>query len=303
MLLFGANRKKERIATDPPHSTVLLWKKSKNRSEISSDIHCGFSGAARSDIGCVRSNNEDNYVFGKYMNHDSAEHSEIACSFAKVSGEWHFAGVFDGMGGGEMGELAAHDTAEIFLKAFDGLTESQSKTEVDLILRKAFLEANNRIVSLQKEYKIFGTTGTVLCTNGAEFKIYHLGDSRAYLVHEDELIQITKDQTLAQMKMEVGMYREDDPSAEADKHKLTEYIGRDWTKENLKPVESRWLSVRRNDRILLCSDGLYDMCADDVISGILRKNTSVAEIASELVNTAKANGGEDNITCVVILFS
>ena len=142
-----------------------------------------------------------------------------------------------------------------------------------------------------------------MCTNGAEFKIYHLGDSRAYLVHEDELIQITKDQTLAQMKMEVGMYREDDPSVEADKHKLTEYIGRDWTKENLKPVESRWLSVRRNDRILLCSDGLYDMCADDVISGILRKNTSVAEIASELVNTAKANGGEDNITCVVILFS
>lgn len=303
MFLFGLNRRKERIQADYPHDTVLLGKRENSYDETSVEILCGFSGAAVSDVGCIRENNEDNYIFEKNINRDSSDRSEIACSLARVSGEWHFAGVFDGMGGGEMGELASRETAEIFLKAFDSLSEAQSKTEIDLALRKAFLEANNRIVSLQKEYKIFGTTGTVLCTNGAEIKIYHLGDSRAYLIHEDKLVQITKDQTLAQMKMEVGMYRENDPSAEADKHKLTEYIGRDRTKENIKPVESRWLPVQKSDRILLCSDGLYDMCADDEIARILCKNSSVADMALELVNTAKTNGGKDNITCIVVLFS
>lgn len=300
MFLFGLNRKKERIQA---HDTVLLGKRENSHDEISPDILYGFSGAAVSDVGCIRENNEDNYIFEKNINRDSSNRSEITCSLARLSGEWHFAGVFDGMGGGEMGELASLGTTEIFLKVFDSLSAVQSKAEIDLALRKAFLEANNRIVSLQKEYKIFGTTGTVLCTNGVEIKIYHLGDSRAYLIHEDKLVQITKDQTLAQMKMDVGMYSEDDPAAEADKHKLTEYIGRDWTKENIKPVESRWIPVQKDDCVLLCSDGLYDMCSDEEIARILSKNKSVSDMTLGLVNTAKANGGEDNITCVVILFS
>ena len=298
MFLFGLNRRKEKIQVDHPYDSALLEKREK-----ASNILCGFSGAAVSDVGCVRENNEDNYIFEKNINRDSSDRSEIACSIARLAGEWHFAGVFDGMGGGEMGELASHGTAEIFLKAFDSLTEVQSKTEIDLVLRKAFLEANNRIVSLQKEYKIFGTTGTVMCTDGVEIKIYHLGDSRAYLIRKGDLIQITKDQTLAQMKMDVGMYREDDPAAEADKHKLTEYIGRDRTKENIKPEESCWIPVQKGDGVLLCSDGLYDMCSDEEIAGILHKDMSVANMTSELVNTAKKNGGKDNITCVVILFS
>lgn len=266
------------------------------------EVSLPFSGSVVSDAGRVRPNNEDNYVLGKYINLHSAAHSEVSVSFSDTSGQWQLAGVFDGMGGGEMGELASHDTAEIFLRAFGNVSGESSKSEIDLILRKAFLEANNRIVDLQQDYKIYGTTGTLLCTNSSVFKIYHLGDSRAYLIRDNTLMQLTKDQTLAQMKLDVGMYRPDDPSTEADKHKLTEYIGRDWTRDNLHPVESQWIPLQPRDLVLLCSDGLYDMCDDDVIVKILNSAASPGDGAASLTAAALEQGGTDNITCMVISF-
>lgn len=301
MFIFGANRK--RALAKASYSTKLPDSRKKFGDDQLEESGFVFSGAVVSNVGCVRSNNEDNYVLGRHMNVNSSDHSEASVSFSDTSGVWQFAGVFDGMGGGEMGELASHDTAAIFLEAFDQLSKSSSKTEVDLCIRRAFLEANNRVIALQKEYKIFGTTGTVLCSNGIAFKIYHLGDSRAYLVHKDELLQLTKDQTLAQMKLEVGMYKEDDPTAEADKHKLTEYIGRDRTRENIKPVESRWIPIQADDCMLLCSDGLYDMCTDQEIASILLGNGSTEEKAASLVHTSISKGGEDNVTCVVLSFT
>lgn len=301
MFFGGANRKMHSV-NDPSYSATLPFNQGKKRKEQDKTSRFGFSGAVVSDVGCVRPNNEDNYVLGRYMNVDSSDHSEVSFYCSNSTGVWQFAGVFDGMGGGEMGELASRDAASIFLKAVDRLNGASSKTEVDLCLRKAFLEANNQIVALHKEYKIIGTTGTVLCSNGVEFKIYHLGDSRAYLTREDELLQLTKDQTLAQMKMEVGMYREDDPTAEADKHKLTEYIGRDWTRENIKPVESHWIPIQAGDGVLLCSDGLYDMCANEEIASILRDSTTIKEKTAALVQKAVSRGGEDNITCAVVSF-
>lgn len=263
----------------------------------------GFSGSAVSDVGRVRPNNEDNYVLGKYTNSNSSDHSEIAVSVSNSTDAWQFAGVFDGMGGGEAGELASKFSAEIFLSAFSNLKGIPSKTEVDLVLRKAFLEANNRIIQLQQECRVFGTTGTVLCANGMEFKIYHLGDSRAYLVRENELFQLTKDQTLAQMKIDVGLYDHNHPQAEAEKHKLTEYIGRDRTRESIRPVESLWNEIQSGDQILLCSDGLYDMCTSEEISNILGGEGGMAAKAARLVKAAVANGGIDNVTCVLVAFT
>lgn len=302
MFIFDSTKKGTSPKAISPIAKLLGIGK-KHREVPNKENGFGFNGSVVSDVGCLRSNNEDNFILGPYMNVDSSDRSEFSFSVSDVSGVWQFAGVFDGMGGGEMGELASRDTAAIFLKAFSRLSGTPDKSEVDLCIRKAFLEANNRIIAHQKSYKIFGTTGTVLCFNGTEFKIYHLGDSRAYLARRNELLQLTKDQTLAQMKLEVGMYREDDPAAEADKHKLTEYIGRDWTQENIRPVESRWIPVEGGDCVLLCSDGLYDMCTNEEISEILFTGESVDGKASDLVKKAISGGGEDNITCVVVLFS
>lgn len=265
-------------------------------------MQVGYAAAVVCDVGCVRPNNEDNYVLGKYINVNSSDHSQASLFSSDLPGMWQLAGVFDGMGGGEMGELASRDTAAVFLDALNPLMGSSSKEDVDFCIRKAFLKANNQIVILQKTCRIFGTTGTVLCTNGSVFKIYHLGDSRAYLVRENELLQLTVDQTLAQMKLEMGIYQADAPTADADRHKLTEYIGHDPTGENIQPVESLWISLQAGDNVLLCSDGLYDMCTSEKMAKILCGSSTVLQKATTLVQEAISAGGTDNITCAVLSF-
>lgn len=266
---------------------------------------CGmyFSGSAVSDVGCVRENNEDNYLLELHMNEASNDHSAFSVSMCDRWKYWHLAGVFDGMGGGELGELASQKTAQIIRNGISGLSRDSGKADVDGILKGVFLEANNEIVALRQKCSILGTTGTVVCTNNREFKLYHLGDSRAYLFREGKLYQLTKDQTLAQMKIDAGLYREDAPEAEADKHKLTEFIGRDQTRKSLHPVESEWIPLQKEDCLLLCSDGLYDMCSDKEIEELLGKHHSARAQCEGLIEAARQNGGADNITCVILAFS
>lgn len=262
----------------------------------------GFAGAAVSDVGCLRPNNEDNYILGNVFNDHSSDHSEASTVFAEMAGTWHVAGVFDGLGGGESGEVASRNAAEVFRQGMDFLRSTQSKAEIDNYVRRSFLKANNRIVELQRLSNIFGTTGTVMCANGGVFKIYHLGDSRAYLFRENTLFQITRDQTLAQVWIDAGLHRKSDPCIEAGRHKLTNYIGRDRTGENLRPVESQWLPLMAGDTILLCTDGLYNSCTDGKITQILKETSSPGEKASQLVHAALTNGGKDNITCISMSF-
>lgn len=263
-----------------------------------------LTGCVVSDVGLVRTNNEDNFLLGVRMNDIADKHLQAEIALAQTESEmWHLFCVFDGMGGGEKGEVASSIASKMFQKVSVCLKDYTTKTEIDTVLRRTFLDSNNEIVLLQQKFKIYGTTGTVLCTNGIDFKIYHLGDSRAYLLRDGQLFQLTRDQTLAQMKIDVGLYDENDPQAEAERHKLTEYIGRDWTKENLRPVESEWMKFQPNDRMLLCSDGLYDMCTDVDIIEILKTAPSANEASATLVDTAISKGGEDNITCLVLVLS
>lgn len=281
----------------------LLPGSTRNMAKVRSEVEgMGFCGSVVSDIGCVRLTNEDNYVLDGHMNADMEAHSEVSVSLPKTSGKWRFAGVFDGMGGGEVGELAARDAAGIFQEIFRSIASGLPKDEVDSAVRKAFLMANNRIVDLREKYAVYGTTGTVIGSNGLDFKVYHLGDSRAYLFRENDLFQLTKDQTLAQMNIDSGIYGPDDPDADADRHKLTEYIGRDWTRENIRPVESQWIPIRSGDGILICSDGLYSMCSDEEITEILRSAGGPDEKCAMLVDRARGHGGEDNITSMLIRF-
>lgn len=259
-----------------------------------------FSGWIVSDVGRVRENNEDNFLLGPHYNTDSRDH--ITASHSAPEG-WTLAGVFDGMGGGEAGELASRAAAEACLERFSALPEDAGEKLVEQALRRAYLEANNRIQALHSQYQVFGTTGTVLCTNGKRFKLFHLGDSRCYLLRDGELNLLTKDQTLAQMKLEMGLYDENDPQAQVEKHKLTEFIGRDWTRENLKPTETVWQRIQPGDLLLLCSDGLYDMCSDPEIREILTGEGTPEEKARTLTDRACAAGGHDNITCLITVFS
>lgn len=258
-----------------------------------------LEGHVNSDVGCVRKNNEDNFILLKAINENAANRKTADVCAAYPVGKWNCIAVFDGMGGGEKGEEASRIAATEILSALEKLGEYASGSQVDEAMHGGFGKANKEIVRLQQESRVYGTTGTVCCTDGHRFKIYHLGDSRAYLFRDEQLFQLTRDQTVAQMKIDAGFYSKDDVRIEAEKHQLTEYIGCDWTNENLRPIESEWIEVQPGDQLVLCSDGVYDMCTDAQIENILKKASGTDDASDALVKEALANGGRDNATCTV----
>jgi len=251
-----------------------------------------------SNVGCFRSNNEDNFLLNGNINKGSIDAIEYGPY--ELDKMWNCMAVFDGMGGGEKGELAALFAAEEFCSTLPRLELCKSRNGIDCLMQESFLRANRRIVEYQKKSNMYGTTGTVLCTDREYFKIYHLGDSRAYLFRDNDLFKLTKDQTLAEMKIELGLYDSGHPNGEKEKHQLTEYIGCDSTLENLHPQESLWIPFQDEDKLLLCTDGLYDMCSDSEISKIMRNSAAAETIAKQLTECAIRNGGKDNITCLIV---
>lgn len=212
---------------------------------------------------------------------------------------WHCFGVFDGIGGGEYGELASLYAGEICQLYLPTLKRCKKYEQIDQLGRNLFLEINNRIVNERKEQGVCGTTGTVLFTDGIMAKIFHIGDSRGYLYRKQQLYRMTKDQTTAQMKVDAGFYQSIQEASEREYHQLTEYIGRDYTQKHFRPSEGNWISSQEGDKILLCSDGLYDMCPYKKIQEIISSNMAGKEKISQLISVAKENGGIDNITCIL----
>lgn len=258
--------------------------------------HIRITCSVVSDVGRFRKNNEDNFLLNRLLNANSADHQEFHVRLPHTG--WQLAAVFDGMGGGELGEVASLESAQVFAKT--ALFSAYTPREMaEKSVRNAFQAANNRIVLLQSHHKVYGTTGTVLLTDGNVFKIFHMGDSRAYRFRDGRLRQLTPDHTLAQVKLDAGI----SPVREADRHTLTNYIGYDSTMENVTLAETPWASLRRGDQLLLCTDGLYDQCTEDHITAILRTHKKAEAKTAALLHHALENGGSDNITCLLLRFS
>lgn len=271
--------------------------KSKHMQEAPAYI---FHGYVASNVGLKRMNNEDNFLLDEIWNRESALDKSEDMTIANKQKAWCNVAVFDGMGGGDNGELASLIAAEEFQKVFNEINVNTVDTDIETMSRRGFLNANRRIIEEQQYHAMYGTTGTIICTNGVKFKVFHLGDSRAYLFRNGELYQLTKDQTLAAMKISLGFYEENDPLVEKEKHQLTEYIGCDQTLENLRPLESQWMDLLSGDKLLICSDGLYDMCSNAQIIEIMKNEEQPEKIAQKLLQRALENGGFDNITCLVL---
>jgi serine/threonine protein phosphatase PrpC len=141
-----------------------------------------------------------------------------------------------------------------------------------------------------------GTTLTVAASLGTELFVSHIGDSRAYLLRKERLYQLTKDHTLAQALIEAGIADPNDSSTQAMKHVLTAALGS--TGKRTDPQVQRF-HLSEGDQLLLCTDGLNDMVADDNIAAALLRANSSESACRDLVDLALAGGGKDNITVVL----
>jgi protein phosphatase len=225
--------------------------------------------AVRSDLGLVRGNNEDSVYAGPRL-----------------------LAIADGMGGHVGGEVAS----KIVIGTLERLDEDRALGDLMGALREAVIEANQRItdaVQRSRDLEGMGTTLTALRFVGSHVGLVHVGDSRAYLLRDGVLTQITHDDTYVQYLVDSGQLTPD----EAKDHPRKSVILRALRGAEVDPdVAIR--EARAGDRYLLCTDGLSDVVSAETIQQTLQL-PQPQEAADRLVELALRGGGPDNVTVVV----
>jgi len=224
--------------------------------------------AGRTDIGQLRENNED----------------------AIVSSD-RIALVADGMGGHPGGEIAANAAAGVVPAVFTG----RSVDELEAALRAANWAIRDR-ADAQPGLEGMGTTicAAGLLTDG-RLALVNVGDSRAYLWHEDALTQLTEDHSLTAELIQRGELREED----APQHP---YYGVSTRGPGVGPhveIDRRTLAIEAGDRIVVCSDGLFNELSREDIANVMASGRHIAAIVDTLIDSAIAHGGRDNVSVVV----
>jgi protein phosphatase len=221
---------------------------------------------------------------------------------AKVFPDMTVCIVADGMGGQAAGEVASKRAIDVIPRELrKNLPQATDDGQVKSILRRSVVQANEEIIAmaaLDRDYRNMGTTVVVaLWRKGQELYLANLGDSRAYLVRDNIIEQLTIDHSLAQALVE---NRTISP-AEAKEHRfrnvLWKYLG---SKEVGEGPEVKIVPIQVGDRFLLCTDGLTGPVNDEQILKFMSENPDVQACADGLGQLALDQGSRDNVSCIVI---
>ncbi|RUP86608.1 Stp1/IreP family PP2C-type Ser/Thr phosphatase [Dermabacter sp. HSID17554] len=228
--------------------------------------------AAKTDVGLVRSNNQDSGYAGS-----------------------HLLVVADGMGGHAGGDVAS----SVAVGTLAELETDAPGTDIVAALESAVLDANDAILRRAREEPQLaglGTTVTALLRAGNKFALVHIGDSRAYLVRDGQCTQVTKDHTFVQRLIDEGRLTPE----EAERHPQRSMIMRVLGDVDADPeLDLSLKPAVPGDRWMLCSDGLSGLVSFETISDVLATVEDPEECAEHLVELALKAGGPDNITCVI----
>ena len=204
--------------------------------------------------------------------------------------------VADGMGGHQRGEVASKLAVDTIQATF----AKDPRGDTATLLKHAFREANRAIFQNGREVgdgAMMGTTLVVAATRGKYVTIANVGDSRAYLVRANRLNQITQDHSLVAEQVSEGTLTQREARESPHRNILTHALGQ---REKLDPKMPNIfeLTLLPEDRLLLCSDGFYDVVADDDLVTVLLDNEPEAA-ARQLVELANQRGTTDNVSAVV----
>ncbi len=233
---------------------------------------CGIT-----DIGLRRSNNEDSFV---------------------TNSNAGFCLVADGMGGAAAGEVASKiftDTATQIIQQTPHLSEQDAIS----LVKETFLTANTKIrqhVLQTPNHRGMGCTADLLLFYDCGFMLGHIGDSRTYRMRQGQLVCLTKDHSLVQDQLDQGIISKD----EARTHRLRNVISRAVGASDELEVDIIRGRYFAGDLFLLCSDGLTDMISEETIETTINNDNPLLKRANLLIDQAKAGGGRDNITVVLV---
>ena len=229
----------------------------------------------KTDIGLVRASNED-----KALSLIDADGTVLLC-------------VCDGMGGYMKGDFASKIATDIINAAFLSKKKWLFSFQVSNWVSKIIKSINYSVYSESSDgerFKGMGTTLVMAIFFKDNIYIANIGDSRCYMLGEDKVIQLTRDQTYVEYLLSHNKITADEKLTSKDRHALMNFIGKD------KTVDFEY-KVVKNERktILLCSDGLYNNASDKQIFSALNSDERLDQKISTLIGIAKANGGTDNI--------
>lgn len=234
-----------------------------------------------SDIGRVRSSNQDSFITGK------------------MSDSVGFAVVCDGMGGANGGNIASEIATNVISEHIkSAYRDNMSSNSIRYLLMSAVIAANAEIYDRAQEDETLlgmGTTVVAVVVVDNLAHIVHVGDSRAYIVSPNNIEQITHDHSVVQSMLDNGEITEQ----EARKHPNRNVITRALGVRDKVDVDYDEILLSEDDILLICTDGLTNFVEDKKIAKIIKKN-KISEYPNVLIDTANNNGGGDNITVVTL---
>lgn len=245
--------------------------------------------AGQTDVGCVRKHNEDNFLID----------SELGLFI-----------VADGLGGHAAGEVASQIVIDK-VGQFISQTVEQDRTwplEYDVTLpydgnrlKAALMLTDQAIVDDIRgnpERESMGSTVVAGLVRENRITLVHVGDSRAYLLNVKGIRQVTRDHSWVAEQVANGILTPEEARKHPFRNVITQALGNGGDLD----VAVQEIEIQELDRLLLCSDGLSGMVQDDDIYQVVQNSSSIEVAVQELVSRARANGGEDNITVVIIGF-
>ncbi|HZP46709.1 MAG TPA: protein phosphatase 2C domain-containing protein [Candidatus Binataceae bacterium] len=232
-----------------------------------------FDIAVLSDLGTNRENNED------------------ACGFWIESADTVVLVVADGIGGYEGGEVASQMAVEITLASYRESPPAWGPAKrLARAVQRANIEIHNRALTVP-ELRRMGTTLTAIAVSDGMLHAAHVGDCRVYLIRRNRIKQITKDHTMVQEKVRMGMMSAARARTHPERSALTRSVGH----ELIVSVDRITLPLLQHDRILVCSDGLHGVLEDHELEQVSRGLRAEAA-CSRLIEVANERGTADNLT-------
>jgi len=269
---------------------------------MSREIMFEVIASACTDVGRVRRTNEDSLILSNLSDGTSIGETGLM-RFASGPHGSLFA-VADGMGGAAAGEMASSVGVQTVCSGIQAdVTRRREWRSEDLerILIDSVGEANRKIHSLSRrrqELEGMGTTLTIALEYRGYLILGQIGDSRAYLLRNGELRQLTRDQSLVAQKVYAGELSENEARHHPERNVLLQALGVQSTIE----IAIGRLSLQEGDLLLLCSDGLHSQMSREEIHQILSRSPNLEEASANLVDLANVRGGPDNITAVLVQF-
>lgn len=252
----------------------------------------------RTDVGLVREHNEDNFLVADLETGNRSLLPEVRDHEVGVRGT--LLAVCDGMGGAAAGEVAS----QIAVDTVYDLMQGDAPEDVESLAKRledSVLDAGKRIFDsarADRSRRGMGTTITAAAMISDRLIFAQVGDSRAYLIRNGKMVQVTRDQSLVNQLIEAGQLKPEEAELFEHSNIILQALG---TAEDVT-VDLTYVDLRKGDTVVMCSDGLSGLVTDDQICDIVLKNPEPIDACKTLTEAAREAGGHDNITVIVAEF-